>query len=230
MRPAIHFGLPALLCGVAVAQSQPDLAEILKKVSETYNAASQYEFVIETTQTDPPKGKPEVVHSLIAVRAPDRYRTEGVLADDDGKTSKRINIVLDGTTIWFYDPQLNQYASYPASSIGKDLPDEIEASGVDFSTMLRYRTAADFSATAGFLREETIEIAGAKIVCYVVLVREEKYEYTWWVDEKSNHILREDSDGSSAIFTTVKMGEPLPDSLFKFVVPPGARKNGGDRR
>ena len=170
-----------LLCGMALAQSQPNVTEILKKLSETYKAASEYQFVADTTETDPATGKREVGHIVIAVKAPDRYRMEGLLSDSyNGKTSKRMDIVLDGKTIWFYDPQLKQYTSYPASAIGNDLPDELEASGADFSTMLRYRTAVDFSATARFSREEEIEIGGVKIACYVVSVREENTEYTWW--------------------------------------------------
>jgi hypothetical protein len=38
--------------------------------------------------------------------------------------------------------------------------------------------------------------------------------YTWWVDKEQHRILREDNPGSSTVFTSIKLGEPLPDSLF----------------
>ncbi len=37
--------------------------------------------------------------------------------------------------------------------------------------------------------------------------------------------MRDDGDdGSSVVFATVKINEPLPDDLFRFVPPPGAHK------
>ena len=37
---------------MALAQTQPDVSQILKKVSETYKAASQYELVGDATSHD----------------------------------------------------------------------------------------------------------------------------------------------------------------------------------
>jgi outer membrane lipoprotein-sorting protein len=44
------------------------------------------------------------------------------------------------------------------------------------------------------------------------------------VDQQRFLILREDDAGSSSVFTTIKLGQPLPDELFEFKPPPGARK------
>jgi hypothetical protein len=49
MRRPVRFGSFALLLRVALAQTLPDVAQILKKVSETYKAASQYELVGDVT-------------------------------------------------------------------------------------------------------------------------------------------------------------------------------------
>ena len=90
----------------------------------------------------------------------------------------------------------------------------------------RYRDATDFTAGSKFLREEAVEYAGAKVDCYVLTAAQRRggVTYTWWVDKQNFRILREDSPGSSVMFKSVKLDEPLPDSLFKFVPPPGARK------
>ena len=125
---------------------------------------------------------------------------------------------------------MNQYASYPASTIGKDLPDELETSGVDYVTMSRYRDAAKNAVVAKFLRNEKIEIGGANVACYVVSLPDRNTQNTWWIDKKNSHVVREDSDKISTIFTTIKLDEALPDELFKFEPPPGARKNGLDQR
>ncbi len=97
---------------------------------------------------------------------------------------------------------------------------------MDQFAMTRYRRAADFIEGAKFLREEAIELAGTKVDCYVVAVPVQGSAslYTWWVDKQRHRILREDDSVSSAVFTTIKLNEPLPDELFTFTPPPGARK------
>ena len=94
----------------------------------------------------------------------------------------------------------------------------------------RFRGAADLPGT--FLREEALEINGTKADCYVVSAQvtipaEGTSLHTWWIEKKSNHIVREDDEGSSVVFTTIKLNEPPPNDLFKFVPPPGARKVDG---
>lgn len=117
-----------------------------------------------------------------------------------------------------------------AGTIGNDLPDELETGGVDFVTMSRYRDAENNAVVAKFLRDENIEIGGANVACYVVSLPEQNTRYTWWIDKKNSQVVREDSDKVSTIFTTIKLNETLPDELFKFEPPPGARKTGLDLR
>ena len=60
--------------------------------------------------------------------------------------------------------------------------------------MWRYRGATDFVEGAKFLREETIEIAGFKLDCYVVTVLPKiggnRSAYTWSVDKQHFHVVR----------------------------------------
>src|SRR5579864_1780982 len=44
MRPPVLLGFLAVLSQIVPAQVQPDVAEILKEVSQTYTGVSQYEF------------------------------------------------------------------------------------------------------------------------------------------------------------------------------------------
>jgi outer membrane lipoprotein-sorting protein len=97
---------------------------------------------------------------------------------------------------------------------------------MDTFMMWRYRAAEAFVASSAFLREETVEVSGAKVACYVVSVTPEPKgsAYIWWIDKASGRIVREDHDGTSAVFTTISLNETLPDELFKFDPPPGATK------
>jgi outer membrane lipoprotein-sorting protein len=225
MRLAIPIELVALLLPAALAQTQPDVAEILKKVAEIYKDASEYELVADAT--DAKSGTAEVYHMLFAFKAPNKYRMQGV-GFIDADIGDEVVMVHDGSAVWFYSPKSNQYDSVPATAL-IDAPGDLgDASPevMDGFMMGRYRGAADHTDAAKFLREETIEAAGAKLACYVVTVFSSgsRSAYTWWVDKARYRIVREDHDGTSAVYTTLKLNEPLPDELFTFKPPPGARK------
>ena len=228
MRLAIRFALLALILRAAVAQTQPDVAEILKKVSDTYRTVSQYEFVAEATgrETGNAPG-----HVLIAFKSPNKYRMESSFPGLTGGDSAFNDVVTvcDGSTVWFHLRKSNQYASIPLSEATPGAPGDLgdlRPEAVDEFAMMRYRRATDFIEGAKFLREETIELGGTKVDCYVVTVSRDgsKFPYTWWVDKQRYRILREDDSVSSSVFTTIKLNEPLPDDLFTFKPPPGARK------
>jgi outer membrane lipoprotein-sorting protein len=231
----IRLGLPVLLCGFALAQSQPDVKGILEKVSDTYKAASEYEIVMDMIRTKSGAGKPEATHQLVAVKPPDRYRVESPdRTDQDGKNVKGLLIVLDGATLWFYDPSSNRYNFFPATAIGTDIPDELEASGIDYATMSRFREASKNAVAASFLRVEEVAIGGAKVVCDVVSLRQGNSQFIWWVNRTNSHVVREDTqdegDNISTTFATVTLRGPLPDGLFAFAPPAGAQKGVPDRR
>jgi hypothetical protein len=59
------------------AQTQPDVAEILKKVSEVYKAASQYELVADATLHVEGSGAIKASHLVLAFKGPNRYRMQG---------------------------------------------------------------------------------------------------------------------------------------------------------
>ena len=137
-------------------------------------------------------------------------------------------VVYDRRTLWFYLPKSNQYASIPAAEITADAPGDLgdlRPGALDHFLMWRYRNAAEFAKTAKFLREESIDIKGAKIDCLVLTVAPSgKLEYTWWVEKQTYRIVREDDAGNSAVFTSIRLNEPIPDELFKFEPPAGAKR------
>jgi len=221
-----------LLVSAVCAEAQPDVGGILKKVSELYKGAAQYQIVAETVgHKSEPQTADNSGRALFAFKPPNRYRMEGAIpgADRDApELSGGVVIVDDASSVWFYMPKANQYGSFPASALTADAPGDLgdlRPAAVDHFIMYRYRTA-DLNEETKYLRDETIDYAGAKVDCYVVSVSQRKggFTCTWWVDKKSFLILREDDADSSVVFTSIKLNESLPDDLFKFVPPAGAQE------
>ena len=114
MRPTILISLLTLLLGAAPAQAQPEVADILKKVSKTYKGVSQYDFVAEQTLKEQGDNTPPLhAHVRIAFRAPNQYRLEGMIPGllSDDSNFEEVVMIHDGSALWFYLPKSNQYGS-----------------------------------------------------------------------------------------------------------------------
>jgi outer membrane lipoprotein-sorting protein len=223
MRVTILLVIIGMLTVEALAQTPPDAAEILKKVGETYRAAKEFELVSTSTGTAVPG------RVVWAFRAPSQFRLEGAdpnLDRADGSFDQTV-LVRDGSSAWWYHPRTNEYAAFTSDQ----LPDKGNPETFVALAIGRFREAD--SSSGRFLRQETLEINSARVPCYVVSLPVTVPEagtsiHTWWIEEKSSHIVRDDDDeGSSVVFATVKLDEPLPNDLFRFVPPPGAHKLDG---
>jgi outer membrane lipoprotein-sorting protein len=223
MRQTLLFGCLIAFSGASLGQTRPDVTEILKKIAETYQATKEY--VLEADAN----GREGSGHMRLAFKAPNRYRMEGSGLFSDDPAFADVLIVHDGSTVWFYLSKSNEYTSFPASDLTNDAPGDLgdlRPEAIDDFMMSRYRDADDYTGGATLLGEETIDIGGVTVDCYVLHVRTHRdpAAYTWWVDKKDSRILREDHAGSRAVFTTIKLNEPVSDDLFKFTPPPGAKK------
>ena len=217
-------GVLAALLFPVCAGAQPDVRDILGKVSALYKSATQYEIVAESRSVDPVSNA-GAGRARVVFQAPNRYRVEG--ADSINAETGAI-VVDDGSTIWLYFPQTNQYNSIPVSALKDDAAGDLRGlrpETQDESAMSRYRHA-DASQEAKYLRDEAILYSGAKTDCYVVSASQEKGgpAHTWWIEKKTYKILREDDAEASIVFTVVKLGEPVSDDQFKFAPPEGAQK------
>jgi len=220
---ALVFAL--FFCSIS-AIAQPDVREILAKVSTLYTKATQYELVAESRSMKPGSAENNG-HALFAFRAPNRYHMEGVPGGDaDTREAGTVTIIDDGSVIWFYMPKVNQYSSIPVSALNDaaagDLAD-LKPERQDDSAMGRYRHA-DRSEESHYLRDESVDYAGTKVDCYVLSVSQEGIAHTWWIDKKNYRILRDDDAEASVVFTHIGLGEPVPDDLFRFVPPPGSKE------
>ncbi|HEX5228042.1 MAG TPA: hypothetical protein VFW44_10045 [Bryobacteraceae bacterium] len=207
-----------------ISANHPDVTQILEGISRAYHV-TEYELIGDGTSIDPKTEKREPYHVVMAFSGPNRYRMEGAgfdLGIGDTHDAREMVLVYDGSSLWFYVPKGNQYGSISADKIANADDDLADArpEAFDGFVMGTYRHASDSGAEAKFLREETIQLGDKGVECYVLSVAGS----TWWVDKDRNSVVRQEQDGTIVTFETIKLGEPLPADLFRFVPPPGATR------
>jgi outer membrane lipoprotein-sorting protein len=226
MRVEVFF----LSLGVGFAQMQPDAAEILKKVTETYKDVSQYDLESTVTFHDPISGRDLSGSVRIAFKAPDKYREEAkgailtLNADASEPRTDESVTVYDGAKMWVYMPKPNAYRVYTVPNIPRDSrPEDADI----FVGIGPYRHASEVFVPSRFVREEQITAGGGKTDCFVIEVTGHGGTTVLWVDQKTYYVVRADgaAEGyrASSVFTVTLNGQ-LPDDIFRFVPPAGARK------
>ena len=232
MQKMLLLSLLPFLNFPTLAQTPPDVAEILRKVGETYKAASDYQVTADLTVKSK-DGTTSKGKLLIAFRSPNRYRLEGTLPGlGTGNGTGEGVVVHDGTAVWMYMPSSNQYVTFPAAALtAKDAGDlaDLRPEAMDNFMLSRYRGAANLASSAKYLRQESVDFGGVQVPCYVVAITLiPGATNTWWIDTREYRILREDTHDStadsSAAFRSIQIGGAITDSLFRFVPPPGAKK------
>jgi outer membrane lipoprotein-sorting protein len=92
----------------------------------------------------------------------------------------------------------------------------------DLTILGDFRAAEDYVQESRLVRRESINLDDTETVCDVIEMRSP--HAVWWVDELTHHVVRVDEGDSSEVITHIKLNQPLPDDLFKFEPPQGARK------
>lgn len=204
-----------MLAATAVASAQPatTAAEILKRVAAAY-VAKDFEFVTESTE----QGMKMRTHA--AFQEPNRFRMEYTRIDLDPPVLI-LRVVLDGSGAWTYLEETNKYSFIPRQELTASELQKLRAQDL----LKLFGNAETYAAGSELLREETIEIAGTKIECYVVSVPIPGVgPDTWWISRQTFRVARMDASEGSAVFTTVRLNEPLAEELFQFSPPPGAQR------
>ena len=230
MRTAIPLGLLLLAGSPGVGQTQPDATEILSKVAAVYKDVSQYELDVTVTFRDAKTGQESPGSMRVAYRAPDKYRVDmkGAAMNLGGNASdpllEEIVSVYDGSYLWVYNPKLNEYRQYTVPHLPRDTrPVDTDL----YAGIGPYRHAPEFWSDARFLREESTTTGGSNTDCFVLESGSPGQTTTIWIGKNDYHVVRLSDDGFSAVFTTIKLDQPIAEDLFRFVPPRGARKLGG---
>jgi TonB family protein len=229
-----------------------DAKVILKQVAETYKSLRSYHFegrytseqVIESVGL-----KDEIKREELFVNAaikPDRSRIESK------NTHISVTSVSDGKTKWVYAPGPNEYTKTEEGPVrlvtGSQVRDSAPMAHLANATNLLdgYSRVADRLGEAKIIGEETLEIGGRRSDCVVIEAhyfaastgsQSNTLKRKFWIDKSRNIVLREIqhtearmpwgrtiSSKMTYIFTVARVGEQIPENLFTFVPPEGAKE------
>jgi TonB family protein len=226
----------------------PDAKALLRQVAETYKNLRSYHFEGRYTQEQVVESmglKDESKREELFVNAaikPDRSRIESK------NTNFSVTSVSDGKTKWVYAPGANEYTKtqeFPVKLVTGRLPAEPEAHLARATNLLAgFSRVADRLSEARIIGEEKLEIGGRQVDCIVIeadyvtaSVQSNDWTRKLWIDKSRNVVLREIQQTRvkapwgrtintkmTYVFTIASVGEQVPETLFAFVPPEGAKE------
>jgi len=234
----------------AYQTTAPDAKAILKQVAETYKNPRIYHFEGRYTleQAFETMGlKDEYRREELFVNAaikPDRSRIESK------NIALSVTTVSDSKTDWVYAPAANEYTK---TEKGYDNPPNYDTTvdpaahlGVARYLPLGLSRVIDQLREAKIIGKETLEMGGRRVDCLVIEAnyapasRENElntYTRKLWIDKSRNIVLRDiqyrefkkqlgrtDKSKVTYVFSVARVGEQVPETLFTFAPPEGAKE------
>lgn len=236
----MRFMVTVLLCTAAFAQS-PDPSSLLGRQSEEFQEHRSYEYTQDMSMKIgmPGMNMPAVSYStLIKAVNPGKQRMEATIP-----ALGTMLTISNGKQTWMYMPSTNQYTRTAATEA--DAQDVLRG-GMDSAMP----DSKEMVAGAKIRGSETIEADGVQHECWVLeshmdklAIPEQKSEmqdvtYSWWIDKqngvqwKTSFSAKITTNAAMPAMTTsmtmttraLKFDEDLPDSLFEFTPPEGAKE------
>ena len=227
---------------ILVGQEQPNADDVVRRVALVYSQATQYHLVGEVKFSETRHRDGAIVNQathrlLMAMQEPDKVHAEMTPAAGE----QAIYVTSDGRTAWAYSPNRNEYMKLKPGPAPKEAVGESDVNDdgiVPYAMQVAHQALLAFEPSPGdraiILREEEIPFGGGRADCFVVSIQGKPSPgsvTTWWVDKIRYVVLREDirnesglvTESASTLYTTVSLNEPLPDALFTFTPPRGAR-------
>lgn len=234
------IAIAALSCVLSSAQDSPDAKALLKETQDVLLKHKSYQLdqhaVIDLGGTVPTRLDMSV---KMAVSSPGKLRIES-----SGKIGSSL-IVSDGEYTWMYLGTLKQYTKTAAASTPENL---VKSLVPGMSGVMDQLKAKDPYLSAKIVGEEQLELDGQKIDCLVVEARLDTISMPGsidmkngvqkvWIDKATKLALKQTVTASmeggplsgpaemnqAVTVISRKLDAPVPDSLFVFEPPEGAK-------
>ena len=228
MRARVWLWLGLVMIGgtlvACVPARQPTAGEIVAQMLQAEAQVKDYHAVVETVLAGPDSGERIFVQEIWR-KDPDLLRTE--VREGPAEMVGQVT-VFNGERVWFYDPHLNRVQILPVETPFQ-LPERDMAAAM-------WATAEELlrESTANYLAEE---VAAGRKAHKVQLIPQPGTDLfaalggkpiTVWIDQE--HARRLKMDVSLLVgghytmqYRAIEYNVGLPDSLFQFTPPPGAK-------
>jgi outer membrane lipoprotein-sorting protein len=233
-----------LLAGVlAFPQNLPSPRKILDQVRATYTGVRRFEIAGDVEITSAGASKPQLAEPFrVVADYPDKFRLEGSMGPVPRSEVSANVMISDGKITWRYDSRRRLYTRKTGPpEMDLDVTDgELRQMGVDPASsdavklgdvmLAGFRKLSTLADRATVRRTETVRLGDKPVECYVLETQEKPggAKARWLIDTGGFRIRRmESADQGTTIrmtFHTVSLNEPLPDGVFAFVPPAGARQ------
>jgi len=230
------FLLTAGFCVAAFGQTKPNASDILLDTARTYQKLTSY--YIEGTSvsesiSDGSQSRNET-RMVMAASLPSKKMTE--LRAPGRSISSR---TFDGQTVWEYKSSSKQYSKKEQASYERPRMDLVS------NPIETYAANLAAANSPVYVREDVLEVAGAKVSCHVIEVPSrmkpnsillESSPTTYWIDKARMIVLRDVSSTkmkmpmqaeplnqtTTKTYTVIRLNEPVDEKLFVFTPPEGA--------
>ncbi len=230
-----------LLTGALGAQTAPDGKALIAESGHALRNARSY-AIEEALVVEMSGGLTSRLQMPVKLAAsnPGRLRIES-----NGPVGSTL-IVSDGENTWMYLGPLKQYTKTPAASSPEAL---MKSLNPGIAEMMADLQTKDPFLSVRVTGEETVEMGGQKFECYVVESKLDKINMPgsmtlvdgvmkMWIDKKTKLTLKQTATAvmqggtlrapaqmdQTINILSVKLNEPVPDSLFQFTPPEGAKE------
>ena len=210
----------------AVAEAQPQAADVLAKVAHTYAHFHAIHVLATRTDTAVRAGATLVAETdyELAEGPPGKFRAWMRSGDVESLA------VSDGTTTWKALPKAKQWMKQEVASVADDADEEQQPDQRDQPQDLRavvarylvsrYVAIAHVAQSPEIVREESYSLGHAKVPCYVIATWTQNVGHELWVDQNRFLVLRDIQTSradSSRIETKVKkleLDDEVNDSIY----------------
>lgn len=237
MRFATGFVILAQCWTLAWAQSSPDPAALLARQQQEVARHRSYQFTQDMTMNIgmPGMTMPPVTYSTVMQGSGSGMRIEVKIPGMGSLVT-----ISDGKQTWMYMPLTNSYTHTDDSGSAADM------ASIGMGAM---PDTAEMTKNAKVTGSEVLDVDGEQHECWVIESRTDKLGtaqpggtmtdvvYTSWIDKQSGMQLKMKFTGKAAasaapametgmtmVIHAIKFDEELPESLFVFTPPAGAKE------
>ena len=227
----------ALALGTLAPRGDAEVAarerQLLEKIAERHGNLESYWFEGTFEVESSVDGETQTITAPVRVagRKPDRM-LEDLVHPTLGQA-----MASDGTKTWVYRAALGQYVTRPgAVPPALDSASTASSGNVTRGVFIMLRHPLAGATGSRTLPAESLTLDGKSIRCTVVEVTSAVATRTYWIDPASRKVLRhritatavgakfETRRVETITWSRVVLNQPLPDTLFAFRAPEGARE------